>query len=49
MHIVMTAVTCQYANVPVMSVYDSSHTAVFNHVHQMSVSFWKLYAVSERH
>jgi len=39
MHIVMTAVTCQYANVPVMSVYDSSHTAVFNHVHQMSVSF----------
>jgi len=35
---VMTAVTCQYANVPIMSIY-ANHTAVFNHVHQKSVRF----------
>ena len=43
---VMTAVTCEYANVPIMSIY-ANRTAVFNHVHQKLVSFWKLYSVSE--
>ena len=43
---VTTAVTCEYANVPIMSMY-ANHTAVFNHVHQKSVSFQKLYSVSK--
>jgi len=35
---VMIVVTCQYVNLPIMTVY-ANHTAVINHVHQKSVSF----------
>ena len=41
-----TAVTCEYANVPIMSIY-ANRTAVFNHMHQKLVSFRKLYSVSK--